>query len=69
MDVCLKWHSFDSSSFTMKRRGRGVNVAGLLIFLNLEKHWLSVDIGSTLRLEFIFEIIFVLLSIAFLMKK
>ena len=52
----------------MKRRGRGVKVAGLLIFLNLEKHWLSVDIGSTLRLEFIFEIIFVLLSIAFLLK-
>ena len=38
----------------MKHRGRGVKVVGLLLFLASETHWLSVGIGSILRLDNIF---------------
>ena len=38
----------------MKRRGREVKVVGLLIFLTTETHWLSMGIGSILRLYNIF---------------
>ena len=35
----------------MKRRGREVKVKGFLIFLTPDIHWLSVGIGSILRLD------------------
>ena len=38
----------------MKHPGQGVKVVGLLLFLALETHWLSVGIGSILRLNNIF---------------
>ena len=38
----------------MKHRGQGVKMVGLLLFLASETHWLSVDIGSILRLDNIF---------------
>ena len=38
----------------MNHRGKGVKVVGLLLFLASETHWLSVKIGSILRLDNIF---------------
>ena len=38
----------------MKHRGRGMKVVGILLFLASDTHWLSVGIGSTLRLDNIF---------------
>ena len=52
----------------MRHRGRGIKVVGFLIFLTPETHWFSVGIGSTLRLDYILNFIFVLLSITVLMK-
>ena len=35
----------------MRHSGRGVKVVGFLIFLTPATHWLSVGIGSILRLD------------------
>ena len=52
----------------MKHRGRGVKVVELLLFLASETHWLSVGIGSILRLGNISFLISVLLSTTFVIK-
>ena len=38
----------------MRHRGQGVKVVGFLVFLTSETHWVSVGIGSILRLGNIF---------------